>query len=196
MNHALWPGLLLWLVAIGIASRRVYIVAWRAPVAAAPLMAALERQIARGELARASALCRALEPAWAAQCAGECLRASEEQSSLTSVVEELRVSYAQRAGQGLEALRALSRMSFPLALGTAIVTMSGAFVAADVTRVEQALSGALQCMIVGIMTAVFCRASAAIVSRQGRARLKEISIVCRGTTDSLAELARSAPTPA
>lgn len=195
MNNALWPGLLLALVAIGVASRRVYIVAWRAPVAAAPLTAALQRQIARGEIPRAIALCRALEHAWAAQCAEECLQ-PEARSSLASVVEELRVSYAARASQGLGALRALSRMSFPLALGTAIATMSGAFAAADVTRVETALSGALQCMTVGVMTAMFCRASVALVSRQGAARMKEITAVCRGTMDALAEAARPAPTQA
>lgn len=196
MSTLLWPGLLLALVAIGVASRRVYVVAWQAPVAADPLTAALDRWIARGDLARAIALCRALEHAWAAQCAEACLRASQERDSLTSVVEELRVSYAQRAGQGLDALRALSRMSFPLALGTAIVTMSSAFVGADVTRVQQALSAALQCMIVGVMTAGFCRASAAIVSRQGSARMKEISVVCTGALDSLAKRAGTAPTTA
>ena len=195
MSAALWPGLLLALVAISVASRRVYIVAWQAPVAAVPLMAALQRQIGRGEIARATALCRALEHGWAAQCAEECLQ-TKSQTSFASEVEELRVRYAQRAGQGLEALRALSRMSFPLALGTAIVTMSGAFAAADVTRVEQALSGALQCMTVGVMTAVFCRASAVIVSRQGAARMKEIAVVCRGTVDALADAARPASTQA
>jgi hypothetical protein len=195
LNAALWPGLLLALVAVGVAGRRVYVVAWQAPVAAAPLTAALQRQIARGDIARSIALCRVLEPAWAAQCAEECLQ-TEGRSSLASVVEELRASYAQRAGQGLEALRALSRMSFPLALGTAIVTMSGAFAAADVARVEQALSGALQCMTVGVMTAVFCRASAVVVSRQGAARMKEIAAVCRGTIDALADAARPAATQA
>jgi hypothetical protein len=194
LSAATWPGLLLALVAIGIASRRVYIVAWRAPVAAAPLTAALQRQLARGELARAIALCRALEHAWAAQCAEECLQ-TQPRSALASLVEELRVSYAQRAGQGLEALRALSRMSFPLALGMAIVTMSGAFAAADATRVEHALSGALQCMTVGVMTAVFCRASAAIVSRQGAARMKEISVVCRGTLEALGVATTQAAVP-
>jgi hypothetical protein len=193
LNAALWPGLLLALVAIGIASRRVYIVAWQAPVAAAPLTAALQRQIARGEIARAVALCRTLEHAWAAQCAEECLQMGAR-SSLGSVVEELRASYSLRAGQGLDALRALSRMSFPLALGSAIVTMSGAFAAADVTRVEQALGGALQCMTVGVMTAMFCRASAVIVSRQGAARMKEIALVCRGAIDALADAARPAAT--
>jgi hypothetical protein len=195
LSAALWPGLLLALVAIGIAGRRVYIVAWQAPVAAAPLTAALQRQIARGEIARAVALCRTIEHAWAAQCAEECLQ-TEPRSSLASLVEELRASYAQRAGQGLEALRALSRMSFPLALGAAIFTMSGAFAAADVTRVEQALSGALQCMTVGVMTAMFCRASAVIVSRQGAARMKEIAVVCRGTIDALGGGERPAATQA
>ncbi|HTU58254.1 MAG TPA: hypothetical protein VMF89_07465, partial [Polyangiales bacterium] len=195
LSAAIWPGLLLAVIAISIAGRRVYIVAWRAPVAAAPLTAALQRQIARGEVARAIALCRALEPAWAAQCAEQCLQ-TEPRSALARVVEDLRDSYAERAGQGLEALRALSRMSFPLALGTAIVTMSGAFAAADVTRVEQALSGALQCMTVGVMTAMFCRMSAVIVSRQGAARMKEISVVCRGTIDALGGDARPASTQA
>lgn len=193
MNAALWPGILLALVAVGVASRRVYIVAWQAPVAVAPLMAALQRQIARGEIARAVALCRTLEHAWAAQCAEECLQ-MEARSALASEVEELRASYAERAGQGLEALRALSRMSFPLALGTAIFTMSGAFAEADLSRVEQALSGALQCMTVGVMTAVFCRASAVIVSRQGAARMKEIAVVCRGTIDARRGDARPAAT--
>ena len=196
MSPALWPGLLLTIASIAIAARRVYVLTWQAPVAATPLTAALTRQIASGELARASALCRALDPGWAAACAEACLRASQDRFPLKAVVEELRVAYAQRAGQGLEALRALGRMSFPLALGAAIVTMSGAFVAADVTRVEQALSTALQCMIVGVMSAVFCRASAAIVSRQGAARMREIAVVCRGTVDALTEGTRSAPTQA
>lgn len=185
MNHALWPGLLLSLIAVGIACRRIYALAWRAPVAAAPLTAALGRLIARAELERAIALCQALPHAWAAQCAEECLRASLERISLSAVIEELRISYAQRAGQGLYALRALSRMSFPLALGSAIVTLSGAFAEAEVARVERALSGALECLIVGAMTAVFCRVSAALVSRQGAARMREISTVCRGMLDSL-----------
>jgi hypothetical protein len=191
----LWPSVLVALLALGIAGRRVYVLAWQAPVAALPFTAALTAQIARGELARASALCRALARTWAAECAEACLQASHEHSELKPVVEELRVSYAQRAGQGLEALRALSRLSFPLALGAAIMTMSGAFVAADVTRVEQALSTALQCLIVAVMTAVFCRVGAAIVSRQGAARMREIAVVCRGMMEALAAAgARSAPT--
>jgi hypothetical protein len=187
---------LLTIAAIGIAGRRVYVLAWQAPVAAAPLTAALVRQIGSGELAGAIALCRALDRCWAAECAEVCLQASQDRAELSSVVEELRVTYAQRAGQGLEALRALGRMSFPLALAAAIVTMSGAFAAADVTRVEQALSTALQCLIVGAVSTVFCRVSTGIVSRQGAARMREIAGVCRGAMEALAEGARSAPTRA
>jgi hypothetical protein len=198
LSLALWPSLLLVIMAIAIAGRRVYVLAWQAPVAAAPLMAALQAQIARGELMRAIALCRALERAWAAECAEACLQASLDQdqdgAAPKHVVEELRVTYAQRAGQGLETLRALSRLSFPLALAAAIVTMSGAFGGADVTRVELALSTALQCLIVAVVTAVFCRVSAAMVSRQGAARMREIALVCRGTMTALAAGARSAPT--
>jgi hypothetical protein len=198
LSPALWPSLLIASLALGIAGRRVYVLAWQAPVDAAPLNAALTGQIARGEIARAIALCQALERAWAAECAEACLQESVQQqrAAPTSVVEELRVTYAERAGQGLEALRALSRLSFPLALGAAIMTMSGAFVAADVTHVEQALSTALQCLIVAVMTAVFCRVSAAVVSRQGAARMREIALVCRGTMAALAAGAGSTPTQA
>jgi hypothetical protein len=110
------------------------------------------------------------------------------------VVEELRVAYAQRAQSGIAALRALGRMAFPLALGTAIVSMSGAFGAPDIASVERALSSALQCLTVGVLSAVFCRISAGVVSRQGQARMREIGAVCRGIQPALEAVARVAPT--
>lgn len=193
MSVALLPGLLVVALATSIAVRRTYELTWRAPVAAAPLTAALQAKIARAELGAAISLCRALSPAWAAACAAQCLRASEERSPLAGVVEELRVTYAQRASRGVEALRALGRMSFPLALGSAILAMSSAAAAADVTQVEQALSIALQAMIVGLTTVVFCRMSAIVLSRQGALRMREIAVVCRGTVRALEEGACSPP---
>lgn len=195
MSLAVWPGVLLGLAALGIACRRVYVLAWQAPVAAPALTAALTRQIENGELAKALALCKALEPGWAAACAEQCLRASREQQlqALSSVIEELRDAYAQRAQAGIEALRALGRMAFPLALGTAIVSMSSAFVGADLEQVERALSTALQCFTVGLTSAVFCRVSAALVSRQSEARMREIAAVCRGLMAVLSPSARGAP---
>ena len=194
----MWPGLLLGLAALGIAGWRVYVLAWQAPVAAPALAAALTRQIEKGELGKAFALCRALEPCWAAECAEQCLQASREPEhrALSSVVEELRDAYAQRAQSGIEALRALGRMAFPLALGTAIVSMSSAFADSDIERVERALSTALQCFTLGLTAAVFCRASAALVSRQAEARMREIAAVCRGLMAALASGARGAPTQA
>ncbi|HET8937360.1 MAG TPA: hypothetical protein VFN67_28150 [Polyangiales bacterium] len=194
MTLALWPGLLLGLAALGIAGFRVYVLTWQAPVAAPALAAALSRHVEKGELAKAIALCRALAPCWAAVCAEQCLQASREleHPALTSVVEELRITYTQRAGAGVEALRALGRMAFPLALATAIVSMSSAFVGADLEQVERALSTALQCFIVGLTSAVFCRASTAVVSRQGEARLREIAAVCRGLVAALSSTARGA----
>lgn len=111
-------------------------------------------------------------------------------------MQELRVTYAQRAEQGVEALRTLGRIAFPLALGTAIVTMSGAFAVADIERVERALSTAAQCMTVGLVTAVFCRVSVAVVSRQAAGRMREIAVVCRGLMAVLAPGASGAPTQA
>lgn len=199
MSNALWPCLLLGLLALGIAGSRVYVLAWQAPVAAAPLTAALIRHLARAELARACALCAALERGWAADCAWRWLQASQdaaERASLPGLVEELQASYRQRAQTGLFALHALSRMAFPLALGTAILVMSGAFVAADVTGVQLALSTALQGLTVAVMTSVFCKLSAGIVKRLGEARLREISAVCRGLTGvgALPQAASAAPT--
>jgi hypothetical protein len=194
LSLALWPCVLLGLLALGIAAARVYVLAWQAPVAAAPLAAALTRQIACGEFARAYSLCRALPRCWAAECAEECLRASEERAPLAGVIEELNVTYAARASAGLGALQTLGRMAFPLALATAILSLSGAFAEADVARVESALSTAVQAFTAGLMATVFCRVGASIVSRQGEARMKEIAAVCRGVAAALAAGARGAPT--
>jgi hypothetical protein len=196
LSWALVPGLLLGLAAAGVAAARVYAVAWRAPVAATPLAAALTRHIARGELTKAADLCRALERGWAADCAAKYLAASTEPAGTAGLAEELRVTYAQQARAGVEVLRALGRMAFPLALGAAIATMSGAFASSDVASVEAALSTALQCLTVGVLSVVFCRASATVVSRQGAARMKEIAAVIRGVQAALAGDTRTAPAQA
>jgi hypothetical protein len=203
MEAAVWPCVLLGLLAFCIAGSRVYILAWQAPVAAVPLTAALTRHVARGELSQACALCTALAPSWAADCAWHCLQASQERAAergftgVALTIEELQASYRQRAQAGLFALQALSRMAFPLALGTAMVVMSGAFVDADVSRVEHALATALQGLTVAVMNIVFCRVSAVIVARQGEARLREIGAVCRGLAAALGSLpAAESPSPA
>jgi hypothetical protein len=188
LSPLIWPCLLLGLAAVGIAAGRVYELTWRAPVAAAPLTTALVSQIAAGDMARARALCDALRRCWAADCAAECLRSSEQ---LPAVIEDLRSMYGQRAKSGLGALHALGRIAFPLALGTAVVSMSGAFADADVARVEAALGTALQSMTLAVATTVFCRVSATVVSRQGEARLREVAAVCRGMQDALAAPTRA-----
>jgi hypothetical protein len=113
------------------------------------------------------------------------LEASGERAGARGQLEELQALYRQRAQAGLFALQALSRMAIPLALGIGIAVMSGAFVDADVSSVEQALSSALQCLTVAVMNILFCRVSAAFVKRQGEARLREIVAVGRGLTAAL-----------
>jgi hypothetical protein len=64
--------------------------------------------------------------------------------------------------------------------------------------VQLALSTAIQCLTMALMTSVFCKLSAGIVQRQGEARLREIAAVCRGLTSTLAALppaTSAAPTP-
>lgn len=195
MSLALAPCVLVGLLALCIAGSRVYVLAWQAPVAVAPLTAALTRHVACGELAQARALCRALQGSWAADCARRVLDATDEHARVRAQLEELQGLYRQRAQAGLFALQALGRMAFPLALGIAIAVMSGAFVDADVPRVEEALSTALQCLTVAVMNIVFCRVSAGIVKRQADARLREIGAVCRALIPPLGA-ARPAEKPA
>lgn len=189
MSAALWPGLLLAVAAWCIAGRRVYVLCWLAPADAGQLGAALARRLSQGQRGKASALCDALEGCWPACCAAEILRG-------TASADELQAAYGVRAQQGLDALGGLGRMAFPLALGAAIVVMGQASGTAAPAQVEAALSVALQSLTLGLMSTVFCRASAAAVRRLGQARMREVATVCGRVSEALAQSRRvAAPRP-
>lgn len=186
MSAAAIPCLALGFSAWAIAAIRVFVLTWSAPVDAPRLASTLERMLASGDRARAVAVCRGLAGGWAAECAERLLCAREQDAAaLDFCVDELRASYRLRAHWGIGALRGLGRMAFPLALASAIVVMGRAFADADVLKVEAALDSALQCLTLGVMSAVISRSGAAIVQRQGGARLQEIAAVCRGLRAAL-----------
>jgi hypothetical protein len=113
------------------------------------------------------------------------LAVHDDRAELRFLADDLRASYRLRALWGLGTLRALGRMAFPVALGTAIVVMGRAAAQADVTSVERALSLAFESLTLGVMSAVFCRASATMLQRQAEARAREISLVCRRVAAAL-----------
>ena len=96
------------------------------------------------------------------------------------MIEEQRSAYRSRAELGLGALRAFSRMAFPLALGSAIIALSTPLAGATALQdVERALGAALQCVTVGLLTNVFCRTSSQMLRQQAGRRMHEISVVSR-----------------
>ena len=124
-------------------------------------------------------MCHKLARAWAAVVAAAALRAGSD-TEVSSLLEDLRDAYRQRAQLGLGALSALSRMAFPLALAGAVVALSSALAGeVAVTQVERALGSALQCMTVGVLTSVFCRVSAELLRKQASQRMLEIAAVAR-----------------
>jgi hypothetical protein len=177
---ALWPSLLLGLAAWCVAMWRAVVLSLHAGADAPLLAAALERRLVRGDRSGALALCRALPRCWAAQLALSVLSGLGPDAELRGLLEDLRSAYCLRSQLGIGALSALSRMAFPLALGGAIIALSSALGgAAEVTQVERALSSALQCMTVGVLTTVFCRVSAELLRKHATLRVQELATVAR-----------------
>ncbi|MET0390328.1 MAG: hypothetical protein ABW321_30430 [Polyangiales bacterium] len=181
MSAAAWPGFVLAIAAFCVAARRVYILAWRAPLDAGPLSSALAQRLKHQEQAAAIALCEPLAEAWPARCALALLSlpaTSPEAEQLRATIDELQRGYRFEAQIGLFALHTLGRMALPLAFGCAIVVLSGAFgPEPDVERAQQALHAAVQCVVLGMLTLFFCRTSGALLQRQAASLLRDIRAV-------------------
>jgi len=175
------PSLALAAVAWLVAGLRTYELAWRAVLDSSAFQAALEARLSSGQLPEAIALCRALAPAWPADYARALLEARAQGGEAEETLDELREGYEFRAQKGLSVLLSLSRMAFPLALGSAIVVLSGAFDAAsiDIQQAERALRAAFECLLTGGLTVFFCRSAFALLGQKAASRVREIRALDR-----------------
>lgn len=167
------PGLLLALCALGLAAWRMYVVGVRAALDLQPFREALEARWAAGDSAGARVLCRGLPEVWAAEGG---LALLDDAAELPTR-DELLASYRYRAEVGLFALFTLSRMALPLALASAIFVLSRAFTAQDPHAAEGALHAAVECIVTGLLTMLFCRTSLGLLQRQVRQRMHEVGVV-------------------
>jgi hypothetical protein len=175
--------LLLAAAAWSLASYRLWVLSVRAPLERGAFCAALER-LTRGAapagVERAYRLCRALSDAWAAQCALALLAETARPELLRRTLDEQFRLYEFKAHSGVSALLVLGRMALPLALGSAIVLLGLAFEPPIVAEgAERAVTVAVECVFTGLLTTVFCRASAALVQRQARERMQDVRAVGR-----------------